>query len=290
MRHENKVGQVNRREFIATISGGVAMAALGEYASAADPSTRKRHLFVTNNPNRTVDVFDIEAGHKLLRSFPMGGKKVGGACADAASGRLFITQQDENTVTAYDLQSGEVVWSVNTDETHDMRQPDRLCVTTDGTALYVPMKKSHKTLILDTGTGERIADFDRPGRPHNSWSGESGKYMYVAGRSHDTMYLADPRTHKVVRQIGQFRWPVRPFSVDAEERFIYANLTYLIGFAVADIESGAIHEVLHMPPKERTRYWDEAKAGLPHGDHPYSHGIAVRPGANEVWYLDDQWG
>ncbi|MCH8219496.1 MAG: hypothetical protein IH892_22300, partial [Planctomycetes bacterium] len=32
------------------------------------------------------------------------------------------------------------------------------------------------------------------------------------------------------------------------------------------------------------------KIGLPHGDHPFSHGIAVRPGAQEVWYLDDQWG
>ena len=30
--------------------------------------------------------------------------------------------------------------------------------------------------------------------------------------------------------------------------------------------------------------------GVPHGDHPFSHGIAVRPGAREVWFMDDQWG
>ena len=114
--------------------------------------------------------------------------------------------------------------------------------------------------------------------------------MYVAGRSHHTMYLVDPRTHQVVKKIGPFRWPVRPFSVESEERYLYANLTYLNGFGVANIETGAISEVRHMPPRERTRYWDKVKSGLPHGDHPYSHGIAVRPGAQEVWYLDDQWG
>jgi len=73
-------------------------------------------------------------------------------------------------------------------------------------------------------------------------------------------------------------------------RFIATSHTYLNGFGIADIETGAISEVRHMAPRERTRHWDKVKGGLPHGDHPYSHGIAVRPGAQEVWYLDDQWG
>ncbi len=59
---------------------------------------------------------------------------------------------------------------------------------------------------------------------------------------------------------------------------------------MADIETGEIAEIRRLPPIERTRHWDKAKVGLPHGDHPFSHGIAVRPGAQEVWYLDDQWG
>jgi hypothetical protein len=28
----------------------------------------------------------------------------------------------------------------------------------------------------------------------------------------------------------------------------------------------------------------------PHGGQPYSHGIAMRQGTDEVWYLDDIWG
>ncbi len=287
------IKDLNRREFLvgasASMAGGM-IATKAARAADSSASSLKRLLYVTNNEAQRVDVLDIDAGHQPIRSFPMVGKVVGGVCADAATNRLFITQQSEHTVTAYDLVTGNVQWVVNTVETFDLHHPDRLCITTDGSALYVPMKDSDVTLILDTATGERIAQFPRPGRPHNSWSGEQGKYMYVAGRSHHVLYLADPRTHRVVKKIGPFSWPVRPFSVDREERFAYVNLTYLNGFGIANVETGEINEVHHLPPRERTKHWDKAKAGLPHGDGPYSHGIAVRPGADEVWYLDDQWG
>jgi len=284
---------LNRRTFITTMAAGLTYGLLRPsdiLAAESSSAAVKRLLYVTNNKEQRVDIFDIAAGHKFVRSFPMAGSVGGGVCADAASSRLFITQQSENLVTAYDLWTGKVLWTLNTIKIFGLNHPDRLCITIDGTALYVPMKDSDTTLILDTSNGERIAQFERPGRPHNSWSGERGKYMYVAGRSHHTMYIADPRTHQVVKKIGPFSWPIRPFSVDPQERYLYANLTYLAGFGVADIATGEISEVHHMPPKERTRHWDKVKSGLPHGDHPFSHGIAVRPGAQEVWYVDDQWG
>ncbi|MDA2930689.1 YncE family protein [Acidobacteria bacterium AH-259-O06] len=284
---------LNRRDFItgmttAGLTYGLLLPSTG-LAAESSPATVKRLLYVTNNKGGRVDIFDIAAGHTFVRSFPMAGENVGGICADAASSRLFITQQSEDTVTAYDVRTGKVLWTLNTIETFGLDHPDRPCITTDGSALYVPMKGSEATLVLDTSNGERIAQFDRPGRPHNSWSGEQGRYMYVAGRSHHTMYLTDQRTHKVVKKIGPFSWPIRPFSVDPAEHYIYANLTYLHGFGVGDIETGEITEVHHLPPWERMQHWS-ANGGLPHGDHPFSHGIAVRPGSQEVWHLDDQWG
>lgn len=285
--------QLSRRAFTAHLATGLASSLLVTSPGLAAESRQvgvKRFLFVTNDPQQRVDVFDIAAGHSLVRSFPMAGNKVGGACADAASNRLFISQQTADTVTAYDLRTAEVLWHVDTMQVYGLNHPDRISITVDGKALYVPMKSSDQTLILDTATGKRITQFERPGRPHNSWSGEMGRYMYVAGRSNHMLYLTDQRTHEVVKKIGPFSWPVRPFSVDRQERYVYANVTYLVGFAVADIQTGEIAEIRRLPPIERTRYWDKAKVGLPHGDHPFSHGIAVRPGAQEVWYLDDQWG
>ena len=294
MRLDQKKGSMglSRRKFIAGLSAGIAggvFVSPNVYAGRV-PSGIQRFLYVTNNDTAQVDVFDIAAGHEFVRSFPMHGKTVGGVCADAASGRLFVSQQAEDTVTSYDLATGEVLWTVNTVQAFGLDHPDRICINKDGTAVYVPMKSSESTLILNPATGQRVAQFDRPGRPHNSFTGEQDRYIYVAGRSHDTLYLADPRTHKVVKRIGPFRWPVRPFSVDREEHYVYTNITYQVGFAVAAIETGKINEISHLPPKERLAHWDKVKSGLPHGDHPFSHGIAGRPGAKEVWYLDDQWG
>lgn len=283
---------MDRRSALAGIGAGLAVGTFHGAPCLAEEAQAdiQRLLYVTNDNEQRVDVFDIKNAHRLIRSFPIVGKKAGGICADPSAGRLFITQQSKHTVTAYDLTTGAELWSVKTSEVYKLRHPDRLSITKDGSALYVPMKDSHVTLVLNAADGKRIAQFERPGRPHNSWCGEQGKFMYVAGRSHHTMYLADQRSHQVAKKIGPFDWPIRPFSVDRDERFIYLNLTYLHGFAVADIATGEIQTVNHLPPYERRKHWMTANAGLPHGDHPFSHGIAVRPHAQEVWHLDDQWG
>jgi hypothetical protein len=289
----SELKKLNRRDFISVAGAGLAYGALGSssaFAANSSPSAKKRRLYVTNNNAETVDIYDISKKHEFLRSFPMSGDKVGGMCADAASNRYFISQQTENTVKAFDMLTGAEIWSVDTRMKYGYIQPDRISITADGRAVYVPIKQNDKYMVLDASNGEHIAEFDRPGRPHNSWTGEQGRYMYCAGRSHHVMYLADQKTHKMVKKIGPFAWPVRPFAVDREERFIYANLTYSQGFGVGNIKTGETSEVVHLPPYERTKHWVTANAGMPHGDHPFSHGIGVRPSAKEVWHLDDLWG
>jgi DNA-binding beta-propeller fold protein YncE len=124
---------------------------------------------------------------------------------------------------------------------------------------------------------------------HNSYTGETGKYMYLSARSGGPLYLVDQATTNVVKTIGPFSSPVRPFSVTADETFFFANLTNLQGFAVGNIATGKIIEVTHPTPSARAQT-PGASAGVAHGDDPKSHGIAVRPGGKEVWWLDDEFG
>jgi DNA-binding beta-propeller fold protein YncE len=287
----NDPKNVNRRHFLSTAGAGLAYGMLSSSSAfAADSISRKRHLYVTSDRDQTIEIYDINRSHKHLGTFKMNGDKVGGMCADAATNRYFISQQNKHTVSAYDLLTGKQLWSVNILEKYAFKQPDRISITADGSALYVPVKQNHTYLVLDPATGEHITEFERPGRPHNSWSGEQGRYMYCAGRSHHVMYMTDQKTHKVVKKIGPFSWPVRPFAVDREERFIYANTTYTQGFSVGNIKTGETSEVNLLPPYERTKHWMTSHGGMPHGDHPFSHGIGVRPVTQEVWHLDDLWG
>src|SRR5512134_843750 len=98
-----------------------------------------RYLYVTNDAGRRVDVVNNTAGqHELLWSFPYAdpGGRVGGVCADHATQRLFATQLNDQTVAAYDLLTGRIIWRVNTAEKYGLRQPDRLTITVDGKALF----------------------------------------------------------------------------------------------------------------------------------------------------------
>ena len=213
--------QVSRRRFLTGTTAGLAASMVPSIASVAQaqgrggrgrgegppplppmqpapaqfPGTGK-YLYVTNDRGRRVDVFANTTGqHSLLWSFPYAepGGRVGGICADHASQRVFATQLSDGTVAAYDMLTGKIIWRVNTVEKYDLAQPDRLTITVDGKALFVPMNFSHEKsgyggwpnhvyLVLDAATGEKIVEIPRPGRPHNSWSGEAGR-EHVLGRA-----------------------------------------------------------------------------------------------------------
>jgi hypothetical protein len=121
--------------------------------------------------------------------------------------------------------------------------------------------------------------------------------MYLGGRSDQTLVVADQKTHKMVKTIGPFNWPIRMFVTDPREQYFYTVLTRTVGFGVADVRKGVVlPDVTVEAPKARTRHWTASSAGagagsLPHGDNPWSHGLGMRPGGSEeVWVLNDEWG
>ena len=192
-----------------------------------------------------------------------------------------------------DLSNDKIVWVLTRKQLSSMgcRKPDRLNVTVDGSALYVPCKKSDKELILNASDGKRIKTLTIRDDPHNTFTGEQGKWMYMSARSSRVFHIADPKTHTIVKSISGMSSPVRPFSVNPSETFVFANLTRLMGFGVMDIRDPdprkwtKLMEVKHNRPDKLP-----PRMPSPHGDNPESHGIAVRPGGNEVWFIDDHYG
>lgn len=286
------------RSFLSLITMGICLSVGVDQTRADDGAARRansrfgpglrRILYVTQNQAGTIKLYDIDRGHTYLREIDVPIQTVYGVCADVASGTFFYT--DRQSVYAFDLIDEKILWEVNIHKEFGYHHPDRLTITRDGRALYVPCKRADKMMILEAATGRRLREFARPGNPHNTFTGERGRYIYCAGRSHDTMYVADPKTHRVVKKIGPFSSPIRPFSVNESETYFFANLTETLGFGVGDIAAGTVLcEITRKTPHERLAR-REAFAGYPHGNNPYSHGIAVRPGSEEVWLLDDAWG
>jgi DNA-binding beta-propeller fold protein YncE len=266
-------------------------------ARVADDAVEHR-LYVANDAEHRIDVFDIDRGHALHHSFTprqngvdLLDSRCRGIAAHAETARLFFTDSDQKHVVAMDLRTERVLW-VRRFEESECRHPDRLSVTTDGRAVYVPCKLSDNMVVLDAGTGATIARHTVNGgeAPHNTYTGELGRYMYLGSYKSPILRIYDQTTHAEVRRIDGFSSGIRPFAVDPTETYFFANLTTLLGFGVGDVPNGRrLFEVTQETPAERLAH-PEASGGHPHGGKPKSHGLALRPGTHEVWFLDDEWG
>jgi DNA-binding beta-propeller fold protein YncE len=252
----------------------------------------QRYLYVTNDAKATIDIFDIDNNHAKVRSFDIstgesGKRRIRGITGHAGTARIYISDSDGKFVAAYDITTDKMVWK----KTYaDCEFPDRLNVTNDGSVLFVPCKTSENHMVVDAETGEVITTIPMPKTPHNTFTGESGKHVYLSAKNSTTLFMADPTTYEKVGEIPGFSSGIRPFSVDREEKFAFMTMTKTLGFGVGDITSGKkLFEVSIQTPKERTQH-KNAEAPRTHGGKPFSHGIAVRPNSKEVWFIDDAWG
>ncbi len=272
------------------------------------PLGAKRYLYVAND-NGDIDIFDIANGHTKVRSFGVDGNpsRFRGLAADPKHARLFWSSSDPSPMLgAIDLKTDQPIWGPQAPSGCDF--PDRISVTIDGSALYVPCKAGGYR-IVNAADGRVIKQFSFTGSPHNSFVGESGKYAYATGYQNRTMQIWDPIRHVKVRDLGPFSSGIRPFSVTRNEAYVAVNLTdagrlgsndlpTAVGFGIGNVETGrVVGEYLHSVPAERIAKAGAATAAAypsrddwPHGGHPYSHGLAFRQGTTEVWYLDDIWG
>ena len=258
----------------------------------------ENRLYVANDAEHRIDVFDVKRDHKLLHSITprLDGRdlldsRCRGMAAHAGTARLFFTDSDQSNVVALDLLSERVLWERRLEKSV-CDHPDRLSVTVDGRALYVPCKLSDNMLVLDATDGSTITTHtvEKGEAPHNTYTGERGEFMYLGSYKSPVFRVYDQRTHAEVRRFGGFSSGIRPFAVDPTETYLFANLTTLLGFGVGDVRAGRkLYEVEQTTPPERLKYAD-ASGGHPHGGKPKSHGLALRPGTNEVWFLDDEWG
>jgi DNA-binding beta-propeller fold protein YncE len=277
------------------IAGVVAWPALA--GSGASNGLESR-LYVANDAEHRIDVFDVDRGHTLHHSITprLNGRdlldsRCRGIAAHAATRRLFFTDSDQSNVVAIDLSTEKVVWERRLEKTV-CEHPDRLSVTVDGRALYVPCKLSDNMLVLDARDGTTLATHTvgEGEAPHNTYTGERGEFMYLGSYKSPIFRVYDARTHQEVRQFGGFSSGIRPFAIDPTETYLFTNLTTLLGFGVGDVRAGRkLYEVEQKTPAERLAH-PEASGGHPHGGSPKSHGLAQRPGTNEVWFLDDEWG
>lgn len=254
-------------------------------AGEAPPPGGRRLLYVANPGVRNYTeygghgllVYDIDAGHKLLKRIPTAGLdrqgnpwNVKGVCASAATGRIYITTPGK--MQAIDLATEKLLWEKAYDG-----GCDRMSITPDGKAIYLPSFESTHWNVVDGTTGDVITTITPKSGAHNTLVSLDGKWAYLAGLKSPLLTVCDAREHKVVKTVGPFGNVIRPFTINGAGTRVYVNVNELLGFEVGDVETGKVLARVEVPGFKKGPV---KRHGCP------SHGIGLTPDEKEIWLTD----
>lgn len=224
-----------------------------------------------------VLVYDIDDGHRLLRRIPSpfddpGGKveNIKGICASAATKRLYVSTI--RRLACLDLERETWLW-VRAYE----GGCDRMSVSPDGRILYLPSLEKEHWHAVDALTGEVLKKLVTNSGAHNTVYGADGKAVYLGGLKSPILFVADPATHAVAKEVGPFGGPVRPFTVNRAQTRAYVCVNDLLGFEVGDLATG---KLLHRVEVPGVKKGPVKRHGCP------SHGVGLTPDEREVWVVD----
>jgi DNA-binding beta-propeller fold protein YncE len=252
-------------------------------ACAADHAKRLLYVAVPGIRNyleyggHGLIVFDMDQGHKFVKRIKTSGLdstgkplNVKGVCASIALGRIYITTT--RTMTCLDLVTEKIIW-----EKPYAGGCDRMAISPDGKTIYLPSLEGAHWHVVDAATGDVIAKIIPNSGAHNTVYGSDGSRAYLAGLRSPLLTVADTKTHRSNNAVGPFSAPIRPFTVNAAQSFVFCCVNELLGFEVGDISSGKmIHRVI-VPGFEKGPV---KRHGCP------SHGVGLTPDESEVWVSD----
>jgi DNA-binding beta-propeller fold protein YncE len=234
-------------------------------------------------PDGSMYVYDMDGAQRLVQrvDLPMA-KGIRGVVASPVTHRLYISYGGDGggngsgSLLAYDLVAERVLWrrSYRTGI-------DSMAVSPDGARIYMPsgeLDPSGRWQVLDARDGNPIASIKGGSGAHNTLVGLDGRRVYLGGRDHDYLEVADTATNRVVENVGPLRSGVRPFTINGRQTLAFTTATGFLGFQISSLVSGRVLYTQAFPGFG----WSPAhfSASAP------SHGISLSPNERQVWVVD----
>jgi DNA-binding beta-propeller fold protein YncE len=222
-------------------------------------------------------VYDIDHEHKLVKRITTAGLdkdgkpwNVKGVCASAATNRIYVSTP--GTLQCFDLATEKLAWEKSYEG-----GCDRMSITPDGRAIYLPSFESKHWNVVNALSGDVIAKIVTNSGAHNTLVSADGRRAFLAGLKSNVMTIADAREHKAIGTVGDFGNFVRPFTINGKGTLIFACVNELLGFEVGDATSG---KFLHRVEVAGYGKGPVKRHGCP------SHGVGLTPDEKELWLTD----
>jgi YVTN family beta-propeller protein len=209
---------------------------------------------------------------------------------------IYVSRPSFADVVAIDLASEQIAWRF---EVEGVRA-DHMAISEDGGEVIVSASTGNVGHVIDTRTGREIGRFESGDSPHETNYSKDGELLYHAaiGRVYtptdeaqlDTtkgetyFQIVDADTMEIVERIHMkakleeaghpgMSDAVRPMTLSPNERFLYAQVSFLHGFLEYDFETERVTRVIRLPVAEQIK-------DMPKEDYLLDsahHGIALDP-------------
>jgi DNA-binding beta-propeller fold protein YncE len=206
----------------------------------------------TFNPIRAI-AYQVVKSQQLLHHFEPGGgdRFVDDLFVSPDGTVLYVSRSNLGNVAAFDLTKPNhpLLWRTYVDGF----KADHATISPDGRRLVVSATSARLGDVLDTKTGKIVGTFPTGQYPHQNDYSADGKYIYNssignvgynavsyednAQKGDRWLIKVDAATLKVV-QTWKFDFGIRPSVITADEKIMYAQLSYLNGVIKYDLTTG----------------------------------------------------
>ena len=144
-----------------------------------------------------VAVVDLVKGEKVRDI--TGGPETEGIEFSADGKNIVITNEADNTVTVHNIETGELVKTINTHEHGD--RPRGIKISPDGNTYLVTLEYGNKFMVLDKDFNF-VRTAPTGDTPYGIAFDSTGEHIYVASNKSKTLEMYDAKTYEKIKEVS----------------------------------------------------------------------------------------
>lgn len=144
-----------------------------------------------------IAVVDLAQGKKIRDI--TGGPETEGIEFSADGSKLVITNEADNTVTVHNIESGELLKTIQTHEHGD--RPRGIKVSPDGNTYLATLEYGNKFMVLDKDFN-LVRTVPTGDTPYGIAYDATGKYIYVANNKSKTLEMFDAVSYEKLKEVA----------------------------------------------------------------------------------------
>jgi YVTN family beta-propeller protein len=144
-----------------------------------------------------IAVVDLIKGEKVRDI--TGGPETEGIEFSADGKNIVITNEADNTVTVHNIESGELIKTINTHEYGD--RPRGIKISPDGNTYLATLEYGNKFMVLDKDFNF-VRTANTGDTPYGIAFDSTGERIYVASNKSKTLEVYDAKTYEKIKEVS----------------------------------------------------------------------------------------